>query len=33
MDYEEVEWGVMDVIDLVYERDRWRLLVNAVINI
>jgi hypothetical protein len=27
------EWGAMDWIDLVQERDRWRVLVNAVMNL
>jgi hypothetical protein len=32
MDLEEVEWG-MDWIDLAQNRDRWRALVNAVMNL
>ena len=33
MDLQAVEWGVMDWIDLARERDRWRALVNAAMNI
>ena len=33
MDLEEVGCGDMDWIDLVQERDRWRSLVNAVMNL
>jgi hypothetical protein len=33
MDLQEVGWRVMDWIDLARDRDRWRALVNAVMNI
>ena len=29
----EVEWGYMDWIDLAQGRDRWRALVNTVMNL
>jgi hypothetical protein len=33
MDLREVGWDGMDWIDLVQDRDRWRELVNAVMNL
>jgi hypothetical protein len=33
MDLGEVEWGDMDWIDLAQDRNRWRALVNSVLNL
>jgi hypothetical protein len=33
MDLREIEWDVMDWIDLDQDRDQWRALVNAVMNL
>jgi hypothetical protein len=32
MNIREIEWGVMDWIDLAQDRDQWRALVNTVMN-
>jgi hypothetical protein len=33
MDLRDIEWGGLDWIDLAQDRDRWRPLVNVVINL
>jgi len=33
MDDQQVEWESMDWIELVQDRERWRALVNAVMNL
>jgi hypothetical protein len=32
MDFQEIVWGGMNWNDVAYDRDRWRALVNAVMN-
>jgi hypothetical protein len=32
MDLREIGWGDTDWIDLAYDRDQWRALVNTVMN-
>jgi hypothetical protein len=33
MDLEEVGWGDVDLIGLAQDRNRWRTLVNSVLNL
>jgi hypothetical protein len=33
MDVQRVGWEIMDWIDLAQDRDRWRALVNAIMNL
>jgi CRISPR/Cas system-associated protein Cas7 (RAMP superfamily) len=33
MDLQEVGWGSIDWIDLAQDRDRWRAVVNAIMNL
>jgi hypothetical protein len=33
MDLREILWFGMDWVDLAYDRDQWRALVNSVINL
>jgi hypothetical protein len=33
MDLQEVGWGGMDWIDMAHDRDRWRAVVNTVMNL
>jgi hypothetical protein len=33
MDLVEVRWGDVDLIGLAHDRDRWRALVNSVLNL
>jgi len=33
LDLKEVEWRSMDWIDVCQDRDRWRVVVNAVMNL
>jgi hypothetical protein len=33
MDIRVIEWGGIDWIDLAYDRDQWRALVNTVMNL
>jgi hypothetical protein len=33
MDLEDVEWGDVDWIGLAQDRDKWRALVNSVLNL
>ena len=33
MDFHEVKWGVINWTDLAKDRNRWRMLLNAVMNL
>jgi hypothetical protein len=33
MDFKEIGWGSVDLIQLAQDRDRWRALVNTVMNL
>jgi hypothetical protein len=33
MDLREIEWDVVDWIDMAQDRDQWRALVNTVLNL
>jgi hypothetical protein len=33
MDLREIEWDGMDCLDLVQDRDQWRVLLNTVMNL
>jgi hypothetical protein len=33
MDFREIGWDGMDLIDLAQDRDHWRALVNTVMNL
>jgi hypothetical protein len=33
MDLGEIDWGGMDLIGLAQDRDKWKALVNAVVNL
>jgi hypothetical protein len=33
MDLREIGWDGMDLIDLAYDRDQWRALMNTVMNL